>query len=51
MVYKHSKIQDVDWACVTGARGRVLGIVSKKDVENKKPTDKTFSDIMKSPDC
>ena len=51
MVYQHSKIHDIDWACVTNTGGRILGIVSRKDIANKKETDSTFHDIMKPPDC
>jgi CBS domain-containing protein len=51
MVYVHSKIQDVEWACVTSSSGMVVGIVTKSDIATKKPSDKTFFDIMKSPDC
>jgi hypothetical protein len=51
MVYQHSKIHDIDWACVTNTGGRILGIVTTKDIANKKETDATFHDIMKPPDC
>jgi len=51
MVYQHSKIHDIDWACVTNTGGRILGIVSRKDIANKKETDSTFHDIMKPADC
>ena len=51
MVYVHSKIHDVDWACVTSSSGMVVGIVTKSDIATKKPSDKTFFDIMKSPNC
>ena len=51
MVYQHSKIHEIDWVCVTNDRGRILGIVSRKDIENKTETDVTFDDIMKPADC
>ena len=51
MVYQHSKIHDIEWACVTNTGGRILGIVTTKDIANKKETDATFHDIMKPPDC
>ena len=51
MVYQHSKIHYIEWACVTNTGGRILGIVTTKDIANKKETDATFHDIMKPPDC